>query len=199
MKIYGDEKSGNCYKLQLVCALLDIDYEWIAIDILKGQTQTPEFLAKNPKGKIPLLILDNGSVLTESNAILNYLANDSELIPKDKFLLAKVQQWQFFEQYSHEPYVAVARFITKYLGMPENKISAHKEKLIGGYKALDIMEEQLTKTSYLTGDKLTVADISLFAYTYVAEEGGFDLQKYIHINKWIHRIEEQENFISIAK
>ena len=119
MKIYGDIQSGNCYKVKLLCALLDIDHEWVHVNIIAGEAGTPEFLAKNPNGKIPLLELVDGRCLSESNAILNFLAFDSDLLPKDNFQLAKVQQWQFFEQYSHEPFVAVARFIAKYLGLPE--------------------------------------------------------------------------------
>ena len=117
MKVYGDIRSGNCYKIKLLASLLDIEYEWVSIDVMSGFTRTPEFLAMNPNGKIPILALDDGSYLSESNAILNYLAAGSELLPDDNFDRAKVLQWQFFEQYSHEPYIAVARFIAKFLGL----------------------------------------------------------------------------------
>ena len=188
MKIYGDLQSGNCYKVKLVCALLDIEHHWIEVDILAGETKEPEFLEKNPNGKIPLLELSDGRYLSESNAIINFLAAGSKLLPKNAFALAKVQQWQFFEQYSHEPYIAVARFIAKYLGLPSERRAEYESKQAGGYKALNVMEEQLKKTQYLTGDHLTTADISLYGYTHVAEEGGFDLIQYPAIQLWLDRI-----------
>lgn len=188
MKVYGDIRSGNCYKIKLITSLLGIDHEWIHVDILAGETHTPEFLSKNPNGKIPLLELDDGRYLSESNAILNYLATDSALLPDDSFTRAKVLQWQFFEQYSHEPYIAVARFIAKYLGLPDDRRAEYEAKQEGGHKALSVMEYQLTKTPYLVGDRLTIADISLYGYTHVAYEGGFDLSKYPAIQAWLDRI-----------
>mgnify|MGYP003460194569 FL=1 len=121
MRVYGDIHSGNCYKIKLLAALLEIQHEWVHVDILAGETKTGEFLARNPNGKIPLLELDDGRMLWESNAILNYLATDTVFLPQDTFLRAQVLQWQFFEQYSHEPYIAVARFIAKYLGLPDER------------------------------------------------------------------------------
>ena len=197
MKIYGDIQSGNCYKVKLVCALLDINHDWIAIDILAGDTKKPEFLEKTPNGKIPLLELSDGRYLWESNAILNFLAAGSQLLPKNDFDLAKVQQWQFFEQYSHEPYIAVARFIAKYLGLPVERRAEYESKQAGGYKALNVMEEQLKKSRYLTGDNLTTADISLYGYTHVAEEGGFDLTKYPAIQSWIDRIASEPKYVGM--
>lgn len=198
MKIYGDSQSGNCYKVQLTCALLDIAYQWQPIDILKGDNKTEHFLSKSRNGKIPLLELDDGRCLVESNAIINYLAFDSTLIPSDPFKLAKVQQWQFFEQYSHEPYIAVARFIAKYLGIPENRRAEYKSKQAGGYKALALMEQQLQLSHYLTGEQLTTADIALFAYTHVANEGGFDLSQFPAVNDWILRIKMTDNFMAMS-
>lgn len=194
MKIYGDINSGNCYKLHLACQLLNIEHDWIHIDILKGETKTREFLALSPAGKIPLLVTDQGETLSESNAILNYLCEGSGLYPSDIWHRAKVHQWQFFEQYSHEPYIAVARFINKYLGLPEERLEEYKSKQEGGNSALRIMETQLTHTPFLTGDSITTCDISLFAYTHVAHEGGFDLNHYPNILKWIDRIKSQEDF-----
>lgn len=188
MKIYGDGQSGNCYKIQLVCALLDIDHEWIEMDIVAGETGKPWFLEKSPVGKIPLLELADGRTLSESNAIVNFLARDSNLLPKDAFDLAKVQQWQFFEQYSHEPFIAVARYIAKYLGLPEDRRAEYEGKQEGGYKALSIMEEQLGKTPYIIGEVLTTADIALYAYTHVAHEGGFALSRYPAVESWCQRI-----------
>lgn len=198
MKIYGDLQSGNCYKVKLLCALLGIEHEWIHVDILAGDTGNSEFLAKNPNGKIPLLELDDGRCLSESNAILNYLATDSELLPKDSFALAKVQQWQFFEQYSHEPYIAVARFIAKYLGLPDDRRADYESKQQGGHKALAVMEAQLQETPYLTGEQLTTADVALYGYTHVADEGGFDLNHYPAIQSWLNRIAAHPKYMAMV-
>lgn len=198
MKVYGDMKSGNCYKVALVCSLLGLDYQWIDVDILAKQTQSEAFIALNPNGKIPLLVLDNGDTLSESNAIINYLASGSALIPKSPFAQAKVQQWQFFEQYSHEPYIAVARYINKYLGLPSERLAEYKDKQEGGHKALKIMDKQLSTSDFLVGNSLSTADISLYAYTHVASEGGFDLSDYVHILAWLKRVEAQPNFLAMT-
>ncbi|QJR80476.1 glutathione S-transferase family protein [Alteromonas pelagimontana] len=198
MKIYGDMRSGNCYKIKLLCSLLGIQHEWLHVDILAGGTQTDKFLAKNPNGKIPLLELDDGRYLSESNAILNYLAAGSLLLPQDRYKLAQAQQWQFFEQYSHEPYIAVARFIAKYLGLPENRREEYEQKQTGGHKALAVMEQQLSVSPYLVGDSLSVSDISLYGYTHVAHEGGFDLSQYPAIIAWLERIKRHPNYISMV-
>lgn len=187
-KVYGDKLSGNCYKVKLVLHLLGLPYEWQDIDILKGETQTAEFLAMNPNGKVPVLQLEDGSCLWESNAILNFLADGSDLLPREPRLRTQVLQWQFFEQYSHEPYVAVARFIQFYLDMPEARREEHASCLKGGYKALDVMEQQLARTPYLVGEHYSIADITLYAYTHVAEQGGFDLSGYPAINAWMQRV-----------
>jgi glutathione S-transferase len=197
MKIYGDIQSGNCYKIKLAAALLEIDHQWIAIDILNGESKTDEFLLKNPSGQIPLLELDDGRFLAESNAILNYLAEASELLPDDPFLRAKVLQWQFFEQYSHEPYIAVARFIAKYLGLPDDRRAEYESLQEGGHKALKVMQQQLQKSPYLIGDQLSIADISLYGYTHVADEGGFDLVAYPEITDWIGRIKNHSRYIGM--
>lgn len=194
MKIYGDIRSGNCYKIKLLCALLGMEHQWINVDILAGDTTNSDFLRKNPNGKIPLLELEDGRCLSESNAILNYLAAGSDLLPGDPFELAKVQQWQFFEQYSHEPYIAVARFIARYLGLPDDRRKEYEAKQAGGHKALAVMEQQLTTTPYLTGNKLTTADISLYGYTHVADEGGFDLNLYPAVTAWLEKIAAHPNY-----
>lgn len=198
LTIYGDSQSGNCYKVQLLCALLDLRYEWIEVDILAGDTKQADFLAINPNGKIPLLLLQDGQTLSESNAIINYLAAGSALLPTDTFQLAKVQQWQFFEQYSHEPYIAVARFIAKYLGLPAARQAEYDAKQVGGHKALQVMEQQLSQTPYLVGEQLTTADISLYAYTHVADEGGFSLQQYPAILAWLDRIQQQARYVAMG-
>ena len=198
MKIYADEQSGNCYKVKLVCALLGIEHQWVHVDILAGDTAANSFLAKNPNGKIPLLALDDGRHLWESNAIINYVASGSDLLPTDAFTLAKVQQWQFFEQYSHEPYIAVARFIAKYLGLPEDKKAEYAAKQAGGLKALSVMESQLTHSVFLVGEQLTTADISLYGYTHVAHEGGFDLSLYPAVQAWLARIEALPHYVPMG-
>ena len=197
VKIYGDIQSGNCYKVKLLTSLIEIEHEWIEVDILANETQTDSFLTKNPNGKIPLLELEDGSCISESNAILNYLASNTPLIGNSRFTSAKILQWQFFEQYSHEPFIAVARFIAKYLGLPEDRKAEFEAKQAGGHKALKVMEEQLQKTPYLVGDELTVADISLYGYTHVAHEGGFDLSEYPAIQQWIERIKLNPKYISM--
>jgi len=198
LQVYGDSQSGNCYKVQLTCALLAIEYQWIPINILKGENTNANFNSKSNNGRIPLLALADGRCLDESNAIINYLAHGSRLLPNEPFALAKVQQWQFFEQYSHEPYIAVARFISKYLGLPDDKRAEYESKQEGGKKALTIMDKQLQQSRYLTGEQITTADITLFAYTHVADEGGFDLSKFSAINKWLERIKMQDNFIAMT-
>ncbi|SDS95471.1 glutathione S-transferase [Halopseudomonas sabulinigri] len=194
MKIYGDLMSGNCYKLKLLCDLLQLEHEWIHVDILREETRTPAFLRLNPNAKVPLLELDDGRTLSESNAILNYLASGSALLPQDRFSLAKVLQWQFFEQYSHEPYIAVARFIGRYLGLPEERRAEYHAKQPGGHRALRVMEQQLQDNDYLVDNRFSVADISLYAYTHVAPEGGFDLSDYPAIRAWLARIEATRGY-----
>jgi glutathione S-transferase len=197
MKIYGDTQSGNCYKLTLACSLLKIEHEWVPVNILQGDTQQASFTAKNPNGKIPLLELDDGRTLSESNAILNYLAHGSALMPASQWDIAKVMQWQFFEQYSHEPFIAVARFISKYLGLPKDREQEYQAKQVGGHKALQVMEQQLAQSDFLVGNSLSCADISLYAYTHVAHEGGFSLERYPSIKRWINQIQELEGYVAM--
>jgi glutathione S-transferase len=151
----------------------------------------------NPNGKIPVLVLDDGRVLWESNAIVNFLAEESRLLPKGGYLFAQVLQWQFFEQYSHEPYIAVARFIAKYLGLPEDRREEFESKQPGGRRALGVMESRLATRPYLIADCLTVADISLYAYTHVAHEGGFDLGPFPGIRAWLQRIAAEPKYVGM--
>lgn len=199
LKIYGDSRSGNCYKIQLLCAEMGIDYDWEEVDILAGDTRTPQFLEMNANGRIPLLALPDGRYLPESNAILYYLADGSDFFAGDAYTRAEIMQWLFFEQYSHEPYIATSRFIIKYLGTPENKQAVLQEKKAGGLAALGIMEQQLTDQTFFTGEYFNIADIALFAYTHVAEEGGFELAGYPNVRAWIERIEKRPNFVPMAK
>jgi glutathione S-transferase len=194
LNVYGDKQSGNCYKVQLLLSLLGIEYHWHQLNILDGDTKTPQFLALNPNGKIPTVALDDGRVLCESNAILGYFAEGSAFIPSEAFSRAKVYEWLFFEQYSHEPCIAVARFIQKYLGLPENRQEEYRSLQAGGNKALTIMESTLTKTPYLVGNTPSIADIALYAYTHVANEGGFDLHRYPGIRQWCTRIESLDGY-----
>lgn len=197
LKVYGDYRSGNCYKIKLMLHLLGREYEWVPVDILKGETQTPEFLARNPNGKIPVLELEDGSCLWESNAILNYLAEGSEFLPGEPRLRTQVLQWQFFEQYSHEPYIAVARFIQLYQGRPAAREEEFKVCQVRGYKALRVMEQQLSRTPYLVGEHYSIADIALYAYTHVAHEGGFDLSGFPAINAWLARVASQPRHVGM--
>ena len=186
--VYGDSRSGNCYKIKLLCAQLGIAYEWREVDILAGDTRTAEFLAMNANGKIPLLALPDGRHLAESNAILAYLADGSELAGSDRFSRAAVLQWMFFEQYSHEPNIATSRFIIQYLGNPPDRQAALEEKRLGGYKALEVMEQQLGNNTFIAGSEYSIADIALYAYTHVAHEGGFDLNDYPATRAWLDRV-----------
>ena len=195
--LYGDIISGNCYKAYLVANLLQIDIRWVNINIMKGEAATEDFKVKNPNAKIPLLELEDGRRLAESNAIINFIAEGSHLIPEDPFLKAKMLEWQFFEQYSHEPFIAVARFINKYQGLPESRRAEYESKQAGGHKALSIMEKQLQESAFLVGNHLTLADISLYAYTHVSHEGGFDLDEYPAIQAWIQRIEALPNYVGM--
>ena len=197
LKVYGDYNSGNCYKIKLMLHLLGLEYEWLSVDILNGETETPAFLAKNPNGKVPVLELEDGTCLWESNAILNYLADGSEFLPTEPRLRTQVLQWQFFEQYSHEPYVAVARFIQFYLGLPQERLEEYRKLQKRGYKALDVMEQQLARTSYLVGEDYSIADVTLYAYTHVAHQGGFDLAGYPSIQAWLQRVASHPRHVTM--
>ncbi len=197
-KVYGDRQSGNCYKVQLLMNYLDIEHQWVEVDILSGETQSEDFLAKNPNGKIPLLELPSGECLSESNAILNYLAHGTEFLPDIPLARAKILSWQFFEQYSHEPYIAVAKFIAKYLGLPEERREEYEAKQSGGNKALSVMERTLSASTYLVGNSLTIADISLYAYTHVAHEGGFALSGYPEVQAWLLRVAAHPKHLAMS-
>ena len=196
--LYGDSRSGNCYKLKLVCAELELGYDWREVDIMAGDTHTPEFLAKNPNGKIPLLELPDGRCLAESNAILCFLADGSDLYRGDPFERASILSWLFFEQYSHEPFIATSRFIIQYLGRPPEREADLEQKKPGGEKALRIMEASLADSNWINGDSFSIADIALFAYTHVAEEGDFSLEPYPAVGAWIERIKARPNFVAMS-
>ncbi|WP_019195785.1 glutathione S-transferase family protein [Afipia birgiae] len=183
MKIYGDLKSGNCLKVKWVCDRLSRRYTWVEIDTLKNESRTPEFLKLNGAGQVPVLELDDGRTLAQSNAIIRYLARGTDLIPAEAFLAAKMDEWLFWEQYSHEPYLAVCRFQMFYLGQSQGDLDPEKVKR--GYFALARMEHQLHDTRFLVGDALSLADVALLAYTRVAHEGGFHLDGYASVRRWV--------------
>src|SRR6267143_1894904 len=181
MKIYGDTNSGNCLKVKWVCDRLALPYTWVGVDTLKRETRTTQFLKLNSAGQVPTVEFDDGRTLAESNAIIRYLARGSDLIPADAFAAAKMDEWLFWEQYSHEPYVAVCRFQMAYLGKPASDLDPDKVKR--GYAALARMEHQLALTRFLVGDAISLADVSLLAYTRLAHEGGFHLDGYAAVRR----------------
>ena len=186
MKVYGDANSGNCLKVKWVCDHLALRYTWIDIDIMKGESRTPEFLAFNPWGQVPTVVLDDGRALAQSAAIIRYLGRDSDLIPQDAFAAAKMDEWLFWEQYSHEPYVAVCRYHLVYLGKDVSELDP--EKVRRGYLALDHMERRLRVARFLV-ETFSLADIALLAYTRLAHQGGFDLGRYPSVQRWITEAE----------
>lgn len=197
LTFYGDSISGNCYKLQLAAAQLGIDYEWHEVDIMAGETRTPEYRAMNPNGKVPLMALPDGHFLPESNAILSYLADSTALAGNDRVGRAKILQWMFFEQYSHEPYIATSRFIVKYLGNLSERQGDLEQKRKPGYRALKIMNEHLATCDFFANNAYSIADIALFAYTHVAHEGGFDLSAYLKLNEWLDRVRGTDGFVGM--
>jgi glutathione S-transferase len=189
MKIYGDSISGNCLKVKWVCDRLALPYTWIAVDVVKAETRTPQFLALNSAGQVPVVELDDGRTLAQSNAIIRYLARGSALIPQDSFAAAKMDEWLFWEQYSHEPYIAVCRFHMRYLGKAASELDP--DRVRRGYAALDRMEQHLAGSRFLVGAAFSLADIALIAYTRWAHEGGFDLAGYASVRHWISDCETQ--------
>ena len=185
--IYGDSISGNCLKIKFVCDRLGLAYRWIETSVLKAETRTPEFLGMNPAGQVPVIRLADGRVLAQSNAIIFYLAEGSALIPANAFDRALMLQWMFWEQYSHETVIAVRRFHKAFLKKPESEIDP--ALLPKGERVLTVMNDHLAKTPYFVGNKLTLADIALVAYTRWAHEGGFDLARYPGVMAWVRRVE----------
>ena len=198
VKVYGMSASGNCHKVRMVLETLAHPYDWIEIDPGAGETRTPEFLARNPNGKVPVLELAAGVYLPESNAIICYLADGTPLLPSDRLERARVLQWLFFEQYSHEPYIAVARFLRRFHPDPESQRALAESKLAGGYRALEVMESRLGGAPFLVAGRYTVADIALYAYTHVAGEGGFDLARFPSIRAWLARVAAQPRYAPMA-
>lgn len=198
LRLYDFLPSGNGYKVRLLLAQLGISFERVELNILKGETRTPEFLSKNPNGRIPVLELESGQFLAESNAILFYLSESTELLPSDRILRAQVLQWLLFEQYSHEPNIATSRFWISILGKAEEYRTALEQKRQLGYAALYVMEKHLKSRTFFAG-RYSIADIALFAYTHVAPEGGFDLTKFSAIQSSLERVKAQPRYITITQ
>lgn len=193
--VYGMKASGNCYKVQLLLELLGQPYRWVEVNSAAGETRTAEFLARNANGKVPLLELDDGRTLAESNAILCYLAEGTRYLVADRWQRAQALQWLFFEQYSHEPYIAVARFIARWLPADDPRRSELPRLRERGHQALAVMEEHLAAQQFFAGG-FGVADIALYAYTHEAPTGGFELASYPAIRAWLARVEAQPGFVA---
>ncbi len=198
LRLYDDPISGNGYKVRLVLTQLGLPFEYVPLDTMKSDTRTPEFLARNPNGRIPTLRLDDGTHLAESCAIIWYLAEGTKLAPADRLARAQTLQWMFFEQYSHEPYVAVARSWHHLPAMSDEQKRQLPDKMKRGYAALDVMETHLASRQFFVGETYGLADVALYAYTHVAGEGGFDLSRYPAIGAWMKRVAAQPNHIPIT-
>ncbi len=198
LTLYDYLDSGNGYKVRLLLAHLGLSYRYVEVDILAGQTHTNEFLERNPNGKIPTLRLPDGQDLWESNAILWYLAEGTDYVPEGRLLRARALQWMFFEQYSHEPYIAVARFwrhfFTKLTPQQEIELPGRMEK---GYAALGVMERHLARHRFFVADRYGIADIALYGYTHVAGEGGFNLDNFPQVNAWLARVADEPGHVTM--
>lgn len=195
-KLYNYQSSGNCYKIRLLMAQLGIACESVPVDILKKETRTPEFLAINPNGRIPVLQVGD-QYLPESNAALWYLAEDTPFLPAGRFERAQVLQWMFFEQYSHEPNIATVRYWISILNDKAGYLDQIPRRVAAGYAALDVMERHLGTQDFFVENRYTIADIALYAYTHVAEDGEFDLAPYTHIRQWFERVESQPGYVAM--
>ena len=198
LKLYDFLESGNGYKVRLLLKQLEIPFERIELDITRGESRSDEFLARNPNGRIPTLELEDGTCLAESNAIQWYLAEGTGFLSKDPLERAQTLQWMFFEQYSHEPFIAVVRY-WMHQGLDSGREAEVMEKRERGYEALSVMEGHLHLRDFFVGGRYSIADIALYAYTHVAHEGGFDLTAYPAVNAWLERVSAQPGHISIRQ
>lgn len=198
LTLYDSKISGNAYKVRLLLSHLNLPVKRIEMNVDDGSTRKPDFLKINSNGKIPAILFEDGRVLSESNAILYYFANGTSYWPRDNLEQAAVLQWMFFEQYSHEPNIAVVRHWVSHLGKTPQNEPALPAKIAAGYKALDVMESRLAQSEYLVADRYTIADIALYAYTHVAHEGGFDLANHPAITTWLKRVQNQHGHIRIT-
>jgi glutathione S-transferase len=197
MLLYNSAVSGNCYKVRLLAAHLGVPLELHELSVV-DRSDRPDVIGDlNPALRVPTLVLDDGRGLPESNAILWYLGDGSEYVPTDRYERAQVLQWQFFEQYQHEPAIAVARFLLAYSGEAEKHADRIAREIRNGYAVLDIMERYLANHTYFVGERYSIADITLYAYTHVAHEGGFDLDRYPAIRSWLDRVAGQPGHIAI--
>lgn len=196
-RLYDSAISGNAYKVRLMLHKLDLPFERIEMDVDDGSTRKADFLARNPVGQVPVLQLPDGTYLAQSDAILVYLAEGTRFWPTERLARAQALQWMFFEQYNHEPTIAVVRHWIAHLGKTVESEPQLPAKIAGGYRALGIMETHLAKRNFFVGDTLTVADIALYAYTHVAPEGGFDLAAYPAVRAWMDRVAADPRHISI--
>jgi glutathione S-transferase len=191
MQLFDYLDSGNGYKVRLLLAQLGLAYRWTELDIDAGETREPKFLKRNPNGRIPTLELDDGTNLAESNAILWYLAEGTPFVPADRLGRAQVLQWMFFEQYSHEPYVATPRYIVKHFSPDHARRAELPDRLAKGRAALAVMDQHLEARSFFVAERYSIADIALYAYTHVAHEGGHDLRPYANVRSWLVRVAAQ--------
>lgn len=198
IRLFDFLPSGNCYKVRLLLKKLAVPFERIDVNILDGQSRNDEFLKKNPNGRVPLVELDDGRLLWESGAILWYFADGTKFVPADRFERSKVMQWMFFEQYSHEPYIATSRFWLMESGDPEKYKSKIASRRAGGIAALEVMEKHLSSNDWFVAGQCSIADIALYAYTHVADEGNFDLAPYPALNAWLDRVRSEAAHVSIT-
>ena len=187
--IYGEHRSGNCLKVKWTADKLGLAYEWREVDVVGGETRTPEYLAINPAGQVPCMMREDGRMLAQSNAIMIFLAQNSDLIPEDAFDKAKMLEWMFWEQYSHEPFIAVRRFRKVFQKLDDEAIDP--DLFSKGRRALGVMAMRLMDRDFIVRDRLTLADVALVAYTRVADEGGFDLDEFPEVRAWVHRVENE--------
>jgi len=198
LTVYGMADSGNCYKVKLALEQLGRPYRWVEVSTTRGETRTREFLARNPNAQVPVLELEDGQFLPESGAILCYLAEGSPLLPAERLARARVLQWMFFEQYSHEPCIAVARAVLRYQP-PDSPRRAELPRLQErGHKALGVMQQHLAREPFFAGGRYSIADIALYAYTHCAADGGFELARYPAIVAWLARIRAQPRHVPLG-
>ncbi len=198
LTLYDNLDSGNAYKARLLLNQLGIPYRRVEFDIDKGETRTPDFLAKNPNGRVPVLVLEDGTCLAESNAIICYLADGTPFLPTERLARAQALQWLFFEQYSHEPYVATPRYIIKHLGRDHPRAAELPGRIEKGHQALGVMESHLANRMFFVHERYTVADIALYAYTHVAHEADIELKPYPRVRAWLARVADQPGHIPIT-